>query len=57
LEAAMLLKEYRDQGRAQILKQVSDQIAALTEPAQKQAARLIFERLNLLLAAAGQPAG
>ncbi|MGA2341847.1 MAG: alpha/beta hydrolase [Steroidobacteraceae bacterium] len=57
LEAAMLLKEYRDQGRAQILKQVSDQIAALTEPAQKRAAKLIFERLSLLLAAAGQPAG
>jgi esterase/lipase superfamily enzyme len=57
LEAAMLLKEYRDQARAQILKQVSDQIASFPEPAQKQAARLILDRLNVLLAAAGQPAG
>ena len=53
----MLLKEYRDQARAQILKQVSDQIASFPEPAQKQAAKLILERLNILLAAAGQPAG
>jgi esterase/lipase superfamily enzyme len=56
LEAAMLLKEYRDQAGPQILKQVSDQISLLTEPAQKQAAKLILQRLDLLLAAAA-PAG
>jgi esterase/lipase superfamily enzyme len=57
LEAAMLMKEYRDQANAQILEQVSAQIAALSEPAQKEAAKLIFNRLNLLLSAAAQPSG
>jgi esterase/lipase superfamily enzyme len=57
LEAAMLLKEYQDQARAQILEKVSAQISALTEPAQKQAAQLVLERLNYLLASAGQPTG
>jgi esterase/lipase superfamily enzyme len=57
LEAAMLLKEYPNQASAQILAQVSAQISALTEPAQKQAAEAIFQRLNYLLASAGPPAG
>jgi esterase/lipase superfamily enzyme len=57
LEAAMLMKEYHDQASAQILQQVSAQIAALTEPAQKAAAQLIFDRLNFLLSAAAQPSG
>ena len=57
LEAAMLLKEYPNQASAQILAQVSAQISALTEPAQKQAAEAIFQRLNYLLASAGPPVG
>jgi esterase/lipase superfamily enzyme len=57
LEAAMLLKEYPNQASAQILAQVSAQISALTEPAQKRAAEAILQRLNTLLAAAGPPMG
>jgi len=57
LEAGMLLKDYRDQARAQILAQVSAQIASLSEPAQKKAARLILARLDDLLAAAGPSTG
>jgi esterase/lipase superfamily enzyme len=57
LEAAMLMKEYHDQARAQIISQVSAQISALTEPSQKRAAQLILDRLNVLLASAGQPTG
>jgi esterase/lipase superfamily enzyme len=56
LEAAMLLKEYPNQAGAQILAQVSAQISALTEPAQKRAAEAILQRLNSLLASAGPPA-
>lgn len=56
LEAAMLLKEYHDQARAQILSQVSAQISALTEPSQRQAAQLVLDRLNLLLTLS-QPTG
>jgi len=57
LEAAMLMKEYRDQANVQILQKVSAQIAALTEPSQRQAAKLILDRLNLLLSSAAQPSG
>ena len=57
LEAAMLMKEYHDQARAVILSQVSAQISALAEPAQRRAAQLVLDRLNFLLASAGQPAG
>jgi esterase/lipase superfamily enzyme len=57
LEAAMLMKEYRDEASAQILEQVSAQIAALTEPAQRHAAKLILDRLNSLLSSAAQPSG
>ncbi|MGO8974438.1 MAG: alpha/beta hydrolase [Steroidobacteraceae bacterium] len=57
LEAAMLLKEYRDEASAQIVAQVSAQISALTEPSQRRAAQMILDRLNTLLASAGQPAG
>ena len=51
LEAAVLLKEYRDQRPAQIVAQVSAQIAALTDPTQRQAGALILARLNGLLGA------
>ncbi len=57
LEAAMLLKEYHDQASAQILSQVSAQISALTDPSQKHAAELVLDRLNFLLASAGEPTG
>jgi esterase/lipase superfamily enzyme len=57
LEAAMLLKEYPNQAGAQILAQVSAEISALTEPAQKRAAEAILQRLNYLLASAASPAG
>lgn len=57
LEAAMLLKEYHDQARAQILSQVSAQISVLTDPSQRHAAQLVLDRLNFLLASAGQPTG
>jgi hypothetical protein len=53
----MLMKEYRDEANAQILQQVSAQIAALTEPAQRQAAKLILDRLSSLLSSAAQPSG
>ena len=49
----MLLKEYHDQARAEILSQVSAQISALTEPSQKRAAQRVLDRLNFLLTSGG----
>jgi esterase/lipase superfamily enzyme len=53
LEAAVLLKQYRDQARAQILSQISAQISALTDPLQRQAGQTILARVNQLLAPIG----
>ena len=52
LEAGVLLKQYQNQGPTQIVQLVSSQIAALTDPTQRQAAQLILSRLNALLGVA-----
>jgi esterase/lipase superfamily enzyme len=52
LEAGVLMKQYQNQGPAQIVQLVTAQIAALTDPTQRQAAQLILTRLNALLGVA-----
>ena len=46
------MKQYQNQGPAQIVQLVTAQIAALTDPTQRQAAQLILTRLNALLGVA-----
>jgi esterase/lipase superfamily enzyme len=52
LEAGVLMKQYQNQRPTQIVQLVTAQIAALTDPTQRQAAELVLTRLNSLLGAA-----
>jgi esterase/lipase superfamily enzyme len=52
LEAGVLMKQYQNQRPTQIVQLVTAQIAALTDPTQRQAAELVLTRLNALLGVA-----
>jgi hypothetical protein len=46
------MKQYQNQRPTQIVQLVTAQIAALTDPTQRQAAELVLTRLNTLLGVA-----